>query len=136
MICVNTHIVQIPGPVMEDSENEGGNYGENHWVFLRLRNCSLEAGDYVDGDPLYRRIFSAGEDNRSVSRAIVVSLSTAFLIARVGYAGGGKSHSAFGPNRALAAIIQRLPFVEVDVMQVMASWQALKLYTSGDMNIA
>lgn len=128
---INTHIVQIPGPVIKDSNDSG-----NNWVFLRLRDCSVEAGDHVDGNPLYRRIFSAGEDNRSVSRAIVVSFSTPFLIALIGYSGGGKSHSAFGTDGILAAIIQRLPFVAIDVMQVMASRQALGSYTSDDLNIA
>lgn len=101
-------------------------------MFLRLRNCVDIAEESVACPEIYRSIGSAGANNQIISRAVTASFHTPFLIALIGYSGGGKSYTAFGPHGLLSGILFRLPKTSVQVVQVLDTKQSLGSYLSPD----
>lgn len=107
----------------------------SHEIFLRLRNCTEEVEELAADFGEFRRIWTAGEGNRIVSRAITRSIITSrstFLIALIGYSGGGKSYTAFGCDGLLYAILERLPPAFIEVTEVLDQKHSLGAFTSND----
>lgn len=98
------------------------------FLFLRLRNCTEAAEDAIVDPNTYRRIWSAGEENKIVSRAVTACFSTPFIIVLMGYSGAGKSYTAFRPHGLLAGILSRLPSTSLEVTEVLNHNQSLGSY--------
>lgn len=107
-------------------------------MFLRLRNCTEQVEDLAADLHQFKRVWTAGEGNRIVARAVTTSLTrtTTFLIALAGYSGGGKSFAAFGPHGLLPALIERLPPLFIAVTEVLHQTQSLGSYLSTDQSAA
>lgn len=99
-------------------------------LYLRVRNPSAEAENEVDtASAVLHRAFVAGEPTDVVVRAVTRGLSSSvpFIIALLGYSGGGKTFT-FG--QLLDTVLGYLPDVEVMVLEVLNTRTYLNSYTN------
>lgn len=99
-------------------------------LYLRVRNPSAEAENAVDAaSAVLHRAFVAGEPTDVVVRAVTRGLSSSvpFIIALLGYSGGGKTFT-FG--QLLDTVLGYLPDVEVMVLEVLNTRTYLNSYSN------
>lgn len=120
-------VAPAPPPSPDTASNE---------IFLRLRNCTEEVEDLAADFDGHKRIWSGGEGNRIVSRAITtcITSTTTFLIALIWYSGGGKSFTAFGRDGLLYAILERLPPVFIEVTEILETKTSLGAFMSNELS--
>lgn len=99
-------------------------------LFLRLRGSTSLQDDLVDhpieNPDVYRRIWVAEEENKIISRAVTANFTVPFVVALIGYSGGGKSYTAFGSDGLLGGILARLPNkTSLQVTQVLEKTKSL-----------